>query len=82
MIGTSADFFNNFVVESVDPNGRTSMRQVEVGSGNKARASTLKFVRKSDLSQTLYSNKSVISIKGGANDEAAKVSIKYGVNVA
>ena len=26
MIGTSADFFNNFVVEGVDQSGRTSMR--------------------------------------------------------
>ena len=26
--GNTADFFNNFVVEGVDQNGRTSMRQI------------------------------------------------------
>ena len=54
------------------------MRQIEIGAGNNPNSNMLKFVRKSDLSQTLYSNKSVISIKGGDNGE---VSIKYGVNV-
>ena len=34
----------------------------------------LKFVRKSDLSQTIFTNRSIISIKG---DEKGKVEVQY-----
>ena len=90
----SADFFKNFVIESVDQEGRTSMRQV-MKSEREGRASiinqfkmasdgnimnssltgqNLKFIRKSDLSQDLFTNKSVISIKGAKNGE---VEVQY-----
>ena len=90
--GNTAEFFNNFVVESVDKNGRTSMRQI-VSSDRNGRPSVhrlvdqgehpnsvcsgpnIKFVRKSEISQEIYENKSVISIGGDR-----KVSIKYGAS--
>ena len=92
-----SDFFKNFVVEGVDSNGRTSMRQIvstdnhgrpSVLNSNQAAAdfdhqsagggsgNNLKFVRKSELSQDMFSNRSVISI-----NQNKEVSIKYGASV-
>ena len=87
------NFFNNFVIESVDQNGRTSLRQV-ISTDRQGRPSilnpqqsdrdnpssggsgpSLKLVRKSELSQDMFENKSVISIKGEKD-----VSYKYGVS--
>lgn len=77
----TAAFFNNFVIEGVDQNGRTSLRQIvqSDGGGSSKAASggpNIKFVRKSELSLDIYSNKSVISIKG----ESREVSIRYGAS--
>ena len=41
--GNTAEFFNNFVVESVDKNGRTSMRQI-VSSDRNGRPSVHRLV--------------------------------------
>ena len=90
------DFFKNFVVESVDNQGRTSMRQI-VSTDNQGRPSVLnsngaaadfdpqssgggsganlKFVRKSELSQDMFCNRSVISI-----NQNKEVSYKYGAS--
>jgi len=88
----NANFFNNFVVEGIDQNGRTSLRQI-VSNDKQGRpslinvnsdrdnpssagaGSSLKFVRKSELSQDMFENKSVISIRGDK-----EVSIKYGAS--
>ena len=59
-----------------DRDGRPSLLNVNQTSNQLSSAQSgpsLKFVRKSDLSQDIYSNKSVISIKG-----EREVSIKYG----
>ena len=83
-----SNFFNNFVVEGVDSNGRTSLRQI-VGTDNQGRPSilggtdrdnpssgtSLRFVRKSELSQEMFSNRSVISI-----NQNKEVTIKYGAS--
>ena len=90
------NFFNNFVVESLDQNGRTSLRQIvstdtngrqsilnaqaaqdQLASSHGASGPSLRFVRKSELSHDIYSNKSVISIKGEAKGD---VKIKYGAS--
>ena len=77
----TAAFFNNFVIEGIDQKGRTSMRQIVQSDGRGSAAAgsvgpNIKFVRKSELSQDMYSNKSVISIKG----ESREVSIRYGAS--
>ena len=88
------NFFNNFVVESVDHRGRTSMRQIVTqerqgrpsiiqnqlsGTTSELRPSHgqhLKFIRKSELSQDLFSNKSIIrtSIIKPGNPDARPIT--------